>query len=198
MPDGKLQLPGASRPARCLLAEYAILPDEGMPRDNTTLPGGRWIEIDADNASLWLNLDPLPRAWIVRQVEGTPRGTVPFSLRENRDSRQRADESCRLLRYRPHEVEIEAVLHEPGLVVLCDQIYPGWELEVHTDGREARPVEILRTNRVMRGAWLPPGHHRLVYRYRPASFRWGAIISGLGWLGLVVTVAVARIAERRR
>lgn len=94
-------------------------------------------------------------------------------------------ESCRLLHYDPLRVEIEAELDRPGLVVLCDQFYPGWKLEVETAGQPPRSTRILRTNRVMRGAWLPKGRHRLTYRYRPASFTWSAIISGLAWAGLV-------------
>jgi hypothetical protein len=92
--------------------------------------------------------------------------------------------SCRLLRYEPSRVEVEAELQRPGLVVLGDQFYPGWRLEVETAGQPTREVPILRANRVMRGAWLPAGRHRLTYRYRPASLLWGAWLSGLGWIGL--------------
>lgn len=94
-------------------------------------------------------------------------------------------ESCRVLYYDPLRVEIEAELTSPGLVVLCDQLYPGWKLEVAAAGQAPRSTPILRTNRVMRGAWLPEGRHRLTYRYRPASFTCGAIISGLAWIGLI-------------
>ena len=50
-------------------------------------------------------------------------------------------------------------------VVLADAFYPGWALTV-----DDRPAEILRTNRMMRGAALEAGRHRLVYEYRPRSF----------------------------
>ena len=95
-------------------------------------------------------------------------------------------EGCRVVHYDPLRVEIEARLVRPGLVVLCDQYYPGWRLDVAAAGEVKRGVPILRTNRVMRGAWLGAGEHRLIYRYRPASFLWGAVISGIAWLGAAV------------
>ena len=69
-------------------------------------------------------------------------------------------------------MEIAARLARPGLVVLADQFYPGWQAEVEGDGGPPRPVPILQTNRVMRGLWLPAGSHRLTFRYRPWSFAW--------------------------
>jgi len=108
------------------------------------------------------------------------------------------DESCRVVHYDPLRVEIKAELARPGLVVFCDQFYPGWKLRVETAGQGARSVPILRANRVMRGAWLPEGRHRLTYRYRPASVAWGALISGLAWIALIVCVggSVVRVASR--
>ena len=54
------------------------------------------------------------------------------------------------------------------MVVLADVYYPGWELTI--DGQSA---EILRVNRMMRGAAVAAGSHLLVYTYRPRSFRLG-------------------------
>jgi len=107
-------------------------------------------------------------------------------------------QSCRIVRYEPSRVEIEAQLDQPGLVVLGDQFYPGWRLEVETAGRATREVPILRTNRVMRGAWLPAGRHRLCYRYRPASIVCGACLSALGWLALAAIVLATALARRTR
>ncbi|MFH1922217.1 MAG: hypothetical protein ABIP48_20325 [Planctomycetota bacterium] len=107
-------------------------------------------------------------------------------------------ETCRVTRYDPLCVEIEARLAQPGLVVLADQHYPGWHLEVETAGQPSRTVPILRTNRVMRGAWLEAGRHRLTYRYRPPRFLWGAWLSGLGWIGLGAIGIATAIHRRQR
>ena len=99
-------------------------------------------------------------------------------------------EHCRVVLHQPLRVELETRLNRPGLVVLCDQFCPGWQLKVETNGRNPESVPILRTNRVMRGAWLPAGNHRLVWIYRPTSFRLGAAVSTLSWLVLAVGLIV--------
>jgi len=107
------------------------------------------------------------------------------------------EESCLISRYDPLRVEIRARLSRPGLVVLFDQFYPGWRLDVETAGRRSRRVPILRTNRVMRGAWLPAGDHRLIYRFRPASFKIGAAVSAFAWMALGVIALTSRLSGGR-
>ncbi len=99
-------------------------------------------------------------------------------------------ETCTLVDVDPQRVEIEVTLASRGLVILADQFYPGWELTVETDGGPPRRHPILRTNRVQRGAVLPAGKHRLVYRYRPKSVLYGAIISTVSTLALLVAGGV--------
>jgi hypothetical protein len=99
-------------------------------------------------------------------------------------------ESCRIILDEPQHVEIDVHLAAPGLVVLSDLHYPGWNAEVTTAGcDQPRPLRILRTNRMMRGVYLPAGNHRIVYRYRPRSFLVGASISALAWLALIIAAA---------
>jgi len=177
-----------------------------------------------EDVSLWYNPNCLPRAWIVHDVDVLPplssddprevwRRTeqVLYPHGRARNLRQSAaveadlkldgvegevgHEQCRIVRYDPSCVEIEAELKRPGLVVLCDQFYPGWRLAVDTLGQKTREVPILRANRVMRGAWLDAGSHRLVYRYHPASFLWGAWLSGIGGIGLAAIAAAMRLSE---
>jgi uncharacterized membrane protein YfhO len=67
-------------------------------------------------------------------------------------------------------VELRANLGRPGLVILADTYYPGWQLTI-----DDKPAPIYRANRIMRGAAVPAGDHTLIYTYKPASFRIGAI-----------------------
>jgi hypothetical protein len=90
-------------------------------------------------------------------------------------------ETPRIVRYEPHRVEIEVTMASPGIVVLADAYYPGWKLEI-----DGRPAPILRANRMMRGAGVPSGTHRLVYRFEPESLRWGAAASAAGLVGLLI------------
>jgi hypothetical protein len=84
----------------------------------------------------------------------------------------------------PDRVAISVQLQDPGVVILADVYYPGWTLTI--DGRES---EILRVNRMMRGAAVGRGSHRLVYSYRPRSFRYGMVISASALLLVLVALA---------
>ena len=78
----------------------------------------------------------------------------------------------------PQRVEIGVVLADPGWVVLSDLYYPGWTADVVTEGQPGtRPVPVVRTDRILRGVFLPAGHHRLIYTYRPSRFYVGAGVS---------------------
>jgi len=79
---------------------------------------------------------------------------------------------AKIVRYKNHHVTIQASLSNPGVLVLADSFYPGWK--VFVDGEER---EVLRANYFFRGVFLPPGDHQVVFRYEPASFYYGAVIS---------------------
>jgi hypothetical protein len=106
-------------------------------------------------------------------------------------------ESCTIVSDEPQRVEIDVQLASAGLVVLADAYYPGWTLTVETAG-VLRDVPVLRTNRVLRGAALPAGRHRLVYRYRPLTFAWGAAISGASLLGMILLAGVSTRRSMRQ
>jgi len=88
-----------------------------------------------------------------------------------------------------HErVVAQASARDSSLLILTDIFYPGWKAFV-----DGRPAPIRRVDYLLRGVALPPGSHRVEFRYQPASFRAGWIIS---LLGLLVTVAAAVIGWR--
>lgn len=74
-------------------------------------------------------------------------------------------------------VVIEVQLKSPGIVVLADVFYPGWELYV-----DDKPATIYQVNRLMRGALVGEGTHRLVYIYNPQSTRLGIAVSASGMI----------------
>lgn len=94
---------------------------------------------------------------------------------------------ARILRYEPNEVEIAARVASPAILVLSDNHYPGWRVDV--DGQRA---PLLRADYNLRGVQLPLGEHRVRFRYAPASFRIGALISAFTALGLVAWIFIGR------
>ena len=114
----------------------------------------------------WLEVDPSERTSIARALSGADPDPT---------------ESVSIDRYEPERVELTARLRTTGLVVLADVFYPGWELTV-----DGVPTHVLRTNRAMRGALVPAGTHRLVYRYRPKSLLVGGILSAVGLVAFLI------------
>ena len=51
---------------------------------------------------------------------------------------------------------------------------------------------------VLRGVSIGPGHHTIVMRYQPASWRIGWIVSLVALLGLLGALASVWIGNRRR
>ena len=119
------------------------------------------------HALAWIEIDdPTPLARYVHEAGHDPTETVTIT------------------RYEPQRVEVEARLSRPGIVILADVYYPGWTLTI-----DGQPATILRANRLMRGAAVAAGTHRLVYTYDPLSFRLGGLIS-LVSIGLSLVLGV--------
>jgi uncharacterized membrane protein YfhO len=75
----------------------------------------------------------------------------------------------------PRQAILEVRLDSPGLVILADVYYPGWELTI-----DGKPAPIYRVNGSMRGAAVRSGAHRLVYTFAPLSWRIGLVVSIAG------------------
>lgn len=103
-----------------------------------------------------------------------------------------AHERISFSKYAPLEVILDVTLERPGVVVLADVFYPGWTLTL-----DGQPAEILRVNRLMRGAAVDAGTHRLVYRYQPESVKLGFALSAAGLMGLLVVGVWARRSRAR-
>jgi hypothetical protein len=88
----------------------------------------------------------------------------------------------------PQETILDVSLDSPGLVILADVEFPGWELKV--DGESA---PIYRVNGMMRGAAVSAGPHRLVYTYAPQSFLIGRLVSIAGLVGLFILGLACRL-----
>jgi hypothetical protein len=95
--------------------------------------------------------------------------------------------SARIVEYEPGRVTIDATLTRPGVVVLGDNWFPGWEAKV--DGKS---VDVERVDYVLRGTVAGPGHHRIEYSYQPASWRIGWIVSLVALLGLFAAILFGR------
>src|SRR5262249_346213 len=100
-----------------------------------------------------------------------------------------SDGTATIARYTPDEVIVDVDTPTPGILILTDQDYPGWE--AYVDGR---PTEILTSDYVFRGVPLAGGIHRIVLRFVPRAFRRGLWVAAGG----SVLALGAMLVTRRR
>jgi membrane protein YfhO len=177
--------PGAPSPAAHLVRDYDG-PDATVYRNDRALPRAFLVSrartcLD-DAAALRLlhdgALDPRQEV-LIAGCDGAPPGGAGAG----------AAGSAEIESYAPERVVIDATAGAPAYLVLTDAWFPGWRAWV--DGAE-QPV--WRANHALRAVWLQPGRHRVVFRYEPASFRIGLLVSVLAALA----VAALLVASARR
>ncbi len=97
---------------------------------------------------------------------------------------------ARIEKYGLNEVELHVEAEDPALVVLTDSYYPGWTASV--DGVR-KPI--WRANSLFRAVEVEPGNHTVVFRYQPASLRWGIAVSVCSLL-LILSLSLTGVLRR--
>ncbi|MEX2301404.1 MAG: YfhO family protein [Bryobacterales bacterium] len=87
--------------------------------------------------------------------------------------------------YGPGSMEIEVDAALPGLLIVSESFYPGWEASINGD-----PAALHRANGALMGVAVAKGPSVVTMRYSPQSFRLGAWITGLTLLGVLVCSAL--------
>lgn len=123
-----------------------------------------------------------PRTQVVLE-EPAPAGYALASPVAGRDA-------VEITRYEASAVTVRARSVAPGMLVLTDAFYPGWEARV-----DGQPAKIYRVNGVVRGVFVPEGARTVEFSYFPASLRIGLGVCAAALaacLGLLVTPAFVR------
>ena len=76
----------------------------------------------------------------------------------------------------------------PGWLVLAESWHAGWRASV-----DGAPSPILRVNHAAMAVALPPGNHRVAFRYRTPGLAAGLACAGLAMLGLATAFARSKI-----
>jgi len=152
----------------------------------------------------------LPRAFLVRNFEVAE--TLEETLAALREDMQRTvvlseppeiDESSllvmktafasgnpqdklQIISYEPERAVIEVELIAPSFLVLSDAYYPGWRAWV--DGSQA---QILQADWLFRAVYLPAGRHTIEFKYEPASFAFGWLVTRVSLAFFVVSLGLA-------
>ncbi len=177
-----------------------------------TMPAdGQFRRVHSGDVKIYQNLQALPRATMAGQVAVAaddaaalaaladpsfePGGQVVLLAEELAAAglleqaaqlvSPTADGVVQVVSYQPEQVELEVALGAPGVLVLADTWYPGWQVAV-----DGKPAALLRANYLFRAVLLPAGQHRVLFEYRPATLGRGAGISLAAALVLVVVGVV--------
>ena len=158
------------------------------------LPPDRFALVHDGRTRVYVNRRVQPRAFLAddyRVLDGTAAlkamrdGTVDLqrvavlATAIDPDSRPEVTTGARgtasILRYTDDEVTIDTDAPGRRLLVLTDAYYPGWHATL-----DDADVPLLRADYAFRAVAVPPGRHRVEFRYRPASVRYGAMLSVAG------------------
>lgn len=151
--------------------------------------------------SIYLNKNYLPRAWVVHQATEVSAGDTQATLAALANpafdpaaeavvagllpgplSGKIGNERAEITHYSPARSSVEAELSAPGLLLVSDMPYPGWN--VYVDG-SLNPL--YTANLIMRAVYLPAGKHTVEFVYEPFSFKVGLLISA----GTAILVVLA-------
>jgi hypothetical protein len=160
------------------------------------LEGDRKKLLKEPTIKVYCNKRVLPRTLLVKdyRVEADPASALAFVGRHDFDPIKtavleerpiwdpgipstlipKAPAGANILHERNNEIELQARVTRPSLLYLADTFYPGWN--AYVDGKKTK---IYRANYNFRAVPLPPGEHRVEFRYEPLSFYLGAWISGV-------------------
>jgi hypothetical protein len=197
----------------------SFLPDAGLTVERVSLSdeSGHVVSLAAlldrndlalvlrsHTAAMWENRDVLPRAFVVhraeivkddqvltrmKQPDFRPDQVVLLSegrsLEDTEETKKEAIAAATIAEYKPERVVVNVKADKPGYLVLTDTWYPGWVAWV--DGQRA---PIYRADYIFRAVPLAAGQHSVVFEYHPASFAWGAAISGLSTVVCVIVAIV--------
>jgi hypothetical protein len=151
------------------------------------------------------------RAWVVHEIEIDPSKQRPLPRLDDADFDPRRSaileepllepieppDDARssvvdVIRYEPTSVEFRVQSGGRGLLVASEVFYPGWQAFVNE-----REAPIYRVNGFMRGVVVPGGESMVRFEYRPASIRFGAVLSVSALLGTALLGLSAGISRLR-
>lgn len=134
-----------------IISEYDLSGSEGLV-----------LKEQFGETRIYENSKVKPRAWI------QPSDT----------SAEKNSQVVDIIQDNPNQIILNA--DGPGLLVLSEITYPGWQIKI--DQKKAKNVSVMG---LLRGVELPAGKHQVEFIYKPASLLWGMILALIAWCGMV-------------
>ncbi len=99
--------------------------------------------------------------------------------------------AVKITEYQPSRVAIRTSTDAPQFLVLSDAYYPGWQATIN-----GVPTKIYRADYALRAVLAPAGESEVVFTYRPKSFTYGSLVSGISLLFVVAIIFIRRKEKR--
>jgi hypothetical protein len=190
--------------------------DASYPVNPEYLDSNHYRLVDeTDRVRLYENLRAMPRVWLAHEMalvnpeealqtiktsklpDGSdfdPARTALVEEALSLPSQERDPNAvAEVLSLSDNAMEVRTSSASPAILVTSDAYYPGWKVSI--DGQNAR---LFRADYAIRGVWLPAGQHVVRFQFRPRSFYYGATISAISLLALLVIFSRALILTARR
>ncbi|MCO6450072.1 MAG: YfhO family protein [Caldilineales bacterium] len=160
-----------------------------------------WRRIHSGDVKIYRNDGVLPRAFFVPNVVFSPDDAQTLTamkdpnfdpattlLLASGDPVQGGEGSAEIVSYAPERIEMQIEAQSPGTLLIAEAWYPGWQAEL-----DGEPIPVQRVDLLLQAVNVPVGRHELTLAFHPSTLRWGAILS---LLTLVILVLAWLLPDR--
>jgi hypothetical protein len=174
-----------------------------------SLVAGNYRLIHSGDVKIYENLDVLPRALLLYDWRWTAGVAESISLMESAvfeprrsavlvgegqlPTAEAGSGEVELVTYEPERIVLRTESSAPGLLLLTDSFYPGWEATI-----DEALATIHIADALFRGVFVPAGTHEVIFVYRPNWLYLGPAISMIGISLCVGLIATLRIMAKMR
>jgi uncharacterized membrane protein YfhO len=95
-----------------------------------------------------------------------------YTASKSSDNPEVPVQEAHIIKYTPMCVDVAVDAAEPGLLMLNDTFYPGWN--AYLDGGR-QPIGVIHADYLFRGVFVPDGKHNVEFRYEPMWFFIGVL-----------------------
>ncbi len=137
------------------------------------------------------NGQSIPSVTLARNVPIGPmiRRESGVTLPTDADAATEPSHALKVLVDRPELTEIDVKTERPGWLIRPTYQDGNWLAEVRAiEGTQWQRVPVQSVDFLKQGAWIPEGHWKLRFRYRPSWFIWSTAAAALAWILLAVCV----------
>ncbi|MEG6522884.1 YfhO family protein [Desulfotomaculum sp. 1211_IL3151] len=180
--------------------------------------GTRWHLVQKiGDINVYENHHAMPMAWIVGEINEIPKDSLLVALKTGNlpdgstynpatmalvepgshipatESHPGIKSSVEIIQANKDAIKLKANLTKPGLLVVSNIYYPGWQ--AYVNGKKTSVYEV---NYALQGIHLPAGNQSVEFKFAPKSFTYGKYITigAASILALVVLVPLFRRNNR--